>query len=452
MAVYGLGVSGLSALAYLQDIAVSSLLIVDGRPFNSWSDKAKDIVQSLKDKEIAVSPKQQDEADVRELFGEQDLIILSPGIARESKVLEVAIEKNVEVLNELEVGYRILKKSMSNGEAPKVLALTGTNGKTTCVTFLGEVLKEAGLNTFVGGNIGTPLHEALRGYDKSPYDIYLFEVSSFQCESMGEFRPQVGGILNLAANHGERYDSVEAYRQAKWLLAKAQTREDVFLVGDGVNEANFNVDSQVKRVEDIAEATLKDCFDLRELKLVGSHNRWNLGFCWLFLKSACETLNLNEENMKTSFQSVLNRFTGVEHRLEFVGEYHNVEVYNDAKSTNWLATLTAIEAVKERELPVTLIIGGQLRGNNDEPPEEIQASLNSLKVLTIGESGSFLKSKNYDFEYLESLENLIDKFFSENSTNKEKQLLLFSPAFPSFDQFKNYVARGKSFKELIQKS
>lgn len=447
VAVYGLGVSGLSALAYLQDIELSSLLVVDGREVSEWSDEAKEILDFLKNKKkatVEVLTRQQNEGDVADLFSQQDLIILSPGIARESAVLKEALKNKVEVLNEIEVGYRLLE-DMDSTQAPKVLALTGTNGKTTCVTFLGEVLKEAKLNTFVGGNIGTPLLRSLRGHKKSPFDIYLFEVSSFQCESLGHFRPQVGGILNLAANHGERYDSVEGYRQAKWLLAKSQHKDDRFLIGPDVGQADFAVKSQVIDVAKTCEDELKKNFDLKELKLVGQHNRWNLGFCWLFLSHAIETMNLDREKIKSAFQKVLNRFTGVEHRLEYVGQAMGLEVYNDAKSTNWLATLTAIEAVKERGLPITLILGGQLRGHNDEPSQEIKDKLSGITILTIGESGAFLKEKGHDFNYCKDLDGVLD-FCRENESSG---LLLFSPAFPSFDQFRNYAERGRVFKEKV---
>lgn len=445
VAVYGLGVSGLSALAYLQDIELSSLLVVDGREVSEWSDEAKEILDSLKKKTtVEVQTRQQNEGDVSELFSTQDLIILSPGIARESDVLKDALRNNVEILNEIEVGYRLLE-DMDSREAPKVLALTGTNGKTTCVTFLGEVLKEAKLNTFVGGNIGTPLLRNLKGKDKSPFDLYLFEVSSFQCESFGHFRPQVGGILNLAANHGERYDSVEGYRQAKWLLAKAQTDADSFLIGPGINQANFEVKSNIQDVTDTCESVLKEKFSLDQLKLVGQHNRWNLGFCWLFLNEAIKNLGLDRAKIEAAFQQTLNHFTGVEHRLEFVGHASDLEVYNDAKSTNWLATLTAIEAVKERGLPITLILGGQLRGHNDEPSQEIKDKLSGITVLTIGESGELLKEKGHGFHHCGDLDGVL-KYCHEN---KSKGLLLFSPAFPSFDQFKNYVERGRVFKEKV---
>lgn len=445
MAVYGLGVSGLSALAYLQDIELSSLLVVDGREVSEWADEAKEILDSLNSKgTVEVQTRQQNEGDVSELFSTRDLIILSPGIARESEVLKEALSNKVEILNEIEVGYRLLE-AMDSSEAPKVLALTGTNGKTTCVTFLGEVLKEAGINAFVGGNIGTPLLRSLRGHHKSPFDLYLFEVSSFQCESLGHFRPQVGGILNLAANHGERYDSVEGYRQAKWLLAKAQKEADSFLIGPDVNEANFKVKSNVKDVANICESSLKEKFNLDELKLVGKHNRWNLGFCWLFLNEAIKNLGLERSDVEKAFQSVLNRFTGVEHRLEFVGHAPDLEIYNDAKSTNWLATLTAVEAVKERGLPITLIIGGQLRGHNDEPTQEIKDKLSGITILTIGESGEFLKEKGHGYHHCGDLDGVLNYC----RDNKSSGLLLFSPAFPSFDQFKNYAERGRIFKEKV---
>jgi UDP-N-acetylmuramoylalanine--D-glutamate ligase len=447
VAVYGLGVSGLSALAYLQDIKLAGLLVVDGRQEEHWSDEAKAILSSFEnDQTIDLNKRQQEEGDVSDLFSKQDLIILSPGIARESDVLKKAIKNQVEVLNEIEVGYRILQ-SWQKETPPNVLAITGTNGKTTCVTFLGEVLKEANIKTFVGGNIGTPLLRSLKGQKSSPFDLYLFEVSSFQCESLAHFRPQVAGILNLAANHGERYASVEDYRQAKWLLAKGQDKEDAFLVGPGVGEPAISIHSKIHHVTDQAEAALKENFDLSQLKLVGAHNRWNLGFCWLFLKEAITLFGWDPGLIRQAFQDTLSSFPGVEHRLEYVGKILNQEVYNDAKSTNWLATLTALEAVKERQLPITLILGGQLRGHNDEPPSEIQELLKKVRVLSIGESGASLKRHGHTFDYCGSLEEVMKVLKAEG---KKDALILFSPAFPSFDQFQNYADRGRTFKKMVK--
>lgn len=436
VAVYGLGVSGKATLIFLQDFALGSLLVVNRGAPESWGTDINGILDTFSCPINCLAEESQITASE---LSQSELIILSPGIARESTTLGMALQMGVSIWNELELAAQMC-------ETP-LLAVTGTNGKTTCVTFMGEVLKEAGCDPFIGGNIGRPFLDGLK--ERSDFGVILLEVSSFQCESLETFHPKVAGILNIFPNHGERYADVESYRKSKWLLTQNQDSTDTVLTGPGVGDDPFSSKSKKRDLTSCAEIELKANFDLSKLKLVGKHNRWNLGFCWEFLSAACPVLPCDEETLKASFQKVISQFKGVEHRLEFFKETERFAIFNDAKSTNWQATLTALEAVKEKELPIVLILGGQLRGHNDLPPEEFceWVDNNHVTVLTMGESGKFLMDQGLSYHYLEDLQKIC---YFLRKDHMKKQTILFSPAFPSFDQFANYGVRGKRFKEIFE--
>lgn len=442
MAVYGLGVSGLAAIRFLQNKPLKKLVVVNRGAPESWGDEVNQLGKALPYSSDFIG---EDEERCQSELATCDFILLSPGIPREHKNLKSSHQAGVPVWNEIELGYKILKTA---GE-PAVLALTGTNGKTTCVTFLGQVLEAAGMSPFIGGNIGRPLLDGLLAQEqgKEIFDCYLFEVSSFQCESLEEFRPQVAGILNLFANHGERYVDVESYRQAKWLLGKNQKEQDVMLTGPGTELPNYQYQGNHLVISETASEALEKEFSLKELKLIGIHNRWNLAFCWNLLMASAPFLKKDIGHLKEAFQKVLNIFPGVEHRLEYVGQWSDMAIYNDAKSTNWQATITALKAVKERGLKSLVVIGGQLRGHGDEAPLEFLNELtDKTHVVMMGESGEFLKEKGISFPYYKNLEAVKDYA----KTLDGFELMLFSPAFPSFDQFSNYKERGKVFKNLFR--
>lgn len=437
VAVYGLGVSGQATLRFLQDFKLSSLLVINKGAPASWPSETQD---TLKLFSCALECMSESNEEASGRLSESDFIILSPGIPREVEILKEALRKNVPIWNELELGAQM-------SDIP-ILAVTGTNGKTTCVTFMGEVLKEAGCDPFIGGNIGRPLLDGLK--ERRDFGVILLEVSSFQCESLENFHPRVAGILNIFPNHGERYSDVESYRKSKWLLVQNQLSTDIVFTGPDVGECPFFFEGKKRDLTKVAEEDLKKNFDLSALKLVGKHNRWNLGFCWNFLKEACAVLTCEEEVLKKSFQKMISSFKGVEHRLEFLKETDHYTIYNDAKSTNWQATLTALEGVRELRQPITLILGGQLRGHSDQPSKELLNWIENsqVEVLTIGESGKFLLDQGLPFHHLGDLNHCFE--FLKN-WQKEKHTLLFSPAFPSFDQFLNYADRGREFKEIFSR-
>jgi len=428
--VFGPGLSGKSALDFLKDQPISEVLIVgSGHPSN-WGLKEVFFKHPFR----ALS---QDETQCSKEMADCDLIVLSPGIAREHSLLVEAHHKGTPIWSEVELAYHFFK-------AP-IIAVTGTNGKTTTVTLLGELFKAFGLSTFVGGNIGLPFLEAL----KSDYDLALLELSSFQLESLEDFHANMTSILNVFPNHGERYDDHEDYRLAKWNIIQHQKEDEYLFVGEDVGGPKEKI-GKPQRVElplSFEDDLLREVegLDLSKIKVVGTHNRKNIWFAWKLFSTF-----LKEESKSKVikvFKEVVYNFSGVEHRVEALGNIEGNLVFNDAKSTNWQATLTALMAVSEIDLPITLIMGGQLRGHNDLPTSEQMKMIKDLthECLTIGESGKCLFEYDPYFKEVVSIEGA-KKYMQDNQT---QGIILFSPGFPSFDQFENYAQRGRKFKELF---
>lgn len=431
LAVYGLGVTGLATLEYLKTQSLKDLLVLSRGEPKDWEIQSKDF-------SFPLTLKSESDESLREELSQKDLILLSPGIPKTVPVLAKAVDK-VPIWNEVELAFRFFKKP--------ILAVTGTNGKTTTVTFLGECLRALGLRPFIGGNIGIPFVDSLK--EREAYDCAVLELSSFQCELLDEFHAPVNCILNLFANHGERYENTDEYRRAKWELVRKATPEDLLFIGNGVGESPFDFNGELTDLSSLKGSELSNLFDLSQLKVVGAHNRINLTFAYYMVKSFVEKKfpELNNSKLNDTFQSTLNAFSGVEHRVEGLGKRNGFWIFNDAKSTNWEATLTAIRAVREKELPIALVLGGQLRGNNDLPPKEFLEIIekDECSVFTIGEAGKLLDG-DYPFMFCDTLEMAL----KEIKSNFTKDCcLLFSPAFPSFDQFKNYADRGRVFKKLI---
>ena len=435
--VIGMGKSGLSAVRLLNHLKKDVHVISQGDK-SFWG---KNPILSHMDENKLIS---QDDPAAFEAVKSSDLIILSPGIAREIPLLEGI---SAPIWCEIELAWQY-------ADAP-VMGITGTNGKTTTVSFLEECFKHEGRPYFVGGNIGTPfcdyIYERLSGSREQAWGIIL-ELSSFQLESIRDFRPKVASILNITFSHGERYNLLSDYANAKKEIFKNMSDGDFSFwpiglwdeLGLPAPEVNDYEELSFENISQI-KSELESTLDLSQLKIYGEHNLKNLYMVYkMWTKFG---------GSHKALQSAVNTFSGVEYRLEFIGEYRSLKVFNDAKSTNWEATETALNGVKD-EGRVTLVLGGQLRGEGDSRVEVLDPFKENIeKVFLIGESGQALLStlsKTYDCEYVETLEKL--KVEVDKMSKDKGGTLLFSPAFPSFDQFKNYIERGELFSRLFSNS
>jgi len=429
VAIFGLGKSGKSALKLAMREGYDTFAINQGKVSDWYQTENLEGLISL---DNCFS-----QDDFKERFPLMDFIVLSPGIPVSHSALDSALEKNIPIISEIEFAYRFVK------DVP-VIAITGTNGKTTTTTMISMLLEKAGKKVFCGGNIGVPYCEMVLSNEK--FDYAVIEVSSFQLETIQEFHPKIALILNIFPNHTERYDSVYDYAMAKFRLLINMTSEDFLIAGlenPFIEEMAFSPVRRVYFTKGSLPQGFLSTFNFKESKATGEHNEANFF-------AAYQVLSLLEiPNLDTLFQGFINEFKGVAHRLEFVKDFNSLKIYNDAKSTNSLATTTAIRAFKDSKEDFYLILGGKLRNEADKIlPELLEFKKQITKIFLIGDVTERLEAELKDDFLVEKsfkLENVLELMKKE----KRKGNLIFSPGFPSFDQFKNYVDRGEKFKEMV---
>ena len=430
--IFGMGRSGVAAMHVCVKLGAKLILINSGTPC-SWSN-IKEI-----EKCVSLDKCFEEGEKAQEHILNSDIIILSPGISRKHNLLS-KIDNRIPIWSEIELAYRVLPKK-------RIIGITGTNGKTTTVSMLGEIFKYSGLNVFVGGNIGIPFCEAY--LSKQDYDIYLLELSSFQLESIELFKANISVILNISHNHGERYDAVKDYGEAKFQITKGQDHEDISFVAkellkDYVNLGNARLVEVDLDDYDFIYQKLKSQFELSNYKLVGRHNIINL----YFIYKICEVLKIKNKFI----QQAIDTFCGVDFRLQFISSNNDFRSYNDAKSTNWHATISAVNSLMDIEKDIWLVLGGQKRGRNDSILPVLDKLRNKVtKILLIGETAPMLYGEINDKISVEKFDTVDDVFKYVRNKNFSGAVL-FSPAFPSFDQFKNYIDRGHYVNKLIKKN
>lgn len=436
VAVFGMGKSGVAAVKLLRRTGLETHAVNEG-PVESWisRDGLGEVLSPMH------CHSQENAASV---FEDCDLVILSPGIPLTHEVLVLARARGVKIASEIELAWWFTRKI-------PLIAITGTNGKTTTTTMISESLKLAGKRVFCGGNIGIPYAQmALEACEGVNYDFAIIEVSSFQLETIHSFRPSIALILNLTPNHSERYESLEDYGRAKFQILRNMRVSDHVILGEEANLIVGWAQSHPARKhlfskERLPEGFLRE-FDFTQGVLVGGHNRANFFCAWKVLEI------LGIPGLHELFQRFIASFAGVEHRLEFVGEFAGLKVYNDAKSTNAEATRTALAAFEDNDDPLYLVVGGKLRNQSDHLlPDLVPFKGRVTEIFTMGETTARLQQElGHDFkvEAVHDLDGLAILL-------RERRLqgnLVFSPAHPSYDQFKNYGERGVTFKRKVREA
>jgi len=382
-------------------------------------------------------------------FRRQDLIVVSPGVPLDTPELAQVRKFGLPVIGELELAARFLKG--------KILAITGSNGKTTTTALLGAILKEAGIPALVGGNIGVPVVSLI---DESTDDTWsVLEVSSFQLESTQEFHPNIAVILNITPDHLDRHGSFENYARAKERIFAALNHDDaVVLNADNARTAQaasrssarvywFSIEHSVRQgswVEDgyvvyrgERGASLERVMPLSRIPLKGEHNVENVVAAVCAAREAGAPVK--------AIGHAIEKFHAVEHRLEFVANINGVEFYNDSKATNVDATAKAVAAFHSG---IHLILGGKDKGSD-------YTSLTPLlrehvrAVYTIGSAAAKIESQLRGVISLHSCETLEKAVSAAWSAARPGDVVLLAPACSSFDQFESYEHRGRVFKDLV---
>ena len=375
-----------------------------------------------------------------------DLVVPSPGVAADAPVLLAAIRRGIPVWSEVELAARALSVPL--------VAVTGTNGKSTTTSLIGAMLEKAGRTVFTGGNLGTPLIDAAGG----SYDVVVAEISSFQLEWVESFRPRVGLLLNLTDDHLDRYRDREHYAATKARLFARQEPGDVAILNRddprvialatdlraelrtfgrlGAPPGGAGLDGEAVRLAEPSGALL---FSLGRTRLRGEHNLENV-MAALLAARACAA-------PAAALQDTIDAFPGLRHRLEWVAEVRGVSYVDDSKGTNVGALLKSLAGYGEGQ--VVLIAGGIAKGGDYGVARELLAQKVRHAVL-YGRDRALLEEAWRGATELTLAADFGDAFTAAHERARPGDVVLLSPACASMDQFRDYAARGDAFASLAR--
>jgi UDP-N-acetylmuramoylalanine--D-glutamate ligase len=436
--VVGLGKSGVASALFLAERG-ARVAVSDAKS----PEQLREEIPVLLDHGISVETGQHAERT----FRDQDLIVVSPGVPFDVPQLAHARERGTPVIGEVELAAHFLKG--------RIVAITGSNGKTTTTSLAGEILSAGGRKTLVGGNIGTP---AITFVDRAADDTWIvLEISSFQLETVKTFHPYIAVVLNITPDHLDRHHTFENYAAAKARIFENQTAGD-FAVLNADNAASVELAAKTKasvnwfsRRKEVPSGTSvrdgriiwhdgrgeSEIMPVSEISLKGAHNLENV--------LAAVAVGILAGVQPEQIRRAAAGFKAVEHRLEYVATICGVEYYNDSKATNVDATIKALESFPGR---IHLILGGKDKGSD-------YSVLNHLlkervkRLYTIGAAAVKIESQARGAEIVSAgtLEAAVRRA-SESAVSGD--VVLLAPACASFDQFDSYEHRGRVFKELVQ--
>jgi len=438
--VVGMGRSGAAAAALLAREG-AEVLIID--------DRQKEVPASLQ----ALSFSRGEGGTLRFRLGEwreEDLlsaesVVLSPGVPLKKLPVKKLESLRIPVLGEMELASGFLT-------AP-IIAITGTNGKSTTTTLVGEILKGWGWKVFVGGNLGTPLSEAVG----SPWDFIVVEASSFQLETIARFHPRIAALLNVTPDHLDRYPDLLSYQKAKWRIFENQSEGDhailngddpsavpPFLKGTPVLFSRTRIPQRgvylnqgeiVSNIWGEAEPVIR----LDALKLKGTHNVENvMAAAAMTLLCGCSV---------ESIRQILVQFKGLPHRMELVREVQGVKYLNDSKGTNVGAVLKSLEGMTA---PVVLIAGGKDKEGDFTPLREL-VQKKVKRLILMGEAREKMArcfATHPAVERVDSMDEAVERAYASAAPG---DIVLLSPGCASFDQFRDYQHRGEVFKQAVMR-
>jgi UDP-N-acetylmuramoylalanine--D-glutamate ligase len=440
--IVGAARSGIACAKFLAKRG-ATVALNDAKPLEKWNAEAL----ALKTEGVGLLPGETPSW----LLDQIELVIVSPGVPVKSIPIRYAERAGAEVIGEVELASRFLQG--------RIVAITGSNGKTTTTTLIGEFLKNAGVPTQVGGNIGTPLISLVESSRGDGWTVV--ELSSFQLETIKDFHPAVAAVLNVTPNHMDRYESLTDYAAAKHRIFMNQVAGDLAILnaddeivsswatGLRAHVVRFSVKQELDeglflRGNEIISRTKsseKVLLQRDEMKLRGLHNVENV-LAALAAGLACGAA-------PESMRETVKNFEPVEHRLEFVSELNGVKFYNDSKATSVDATLKALEAFTEEPGKIVLILGG--RGK--KAPYLPLASLvrdKARKLVLIGEDAHTIAGELGEYAATEFAGDMAEAVTLSFKAAQPGDVVLLAPACASFDMFDSFEHRGSVFKTAVQ--
>ncbi len=436
--VVGLARSGVSAANLLSGRG-ANVIVADSKEISLLREAVRQLDPGVR---VEAGPHSE------ETFSAADLIVVSPGVPMEIPVLRHARERGVEVIGEVELGFRLLPGTY--------VAVTGTNGKSTTTTLIGKMLERTGREVRVCGNIGTPLTSIPSGVD--PRRTCVIEISSFQLEGIREFRPRVAVLLNVSPDHLNRYAGMEEYAQAKARVFMNQQPEDFAVVNlddpwstlmtrkirsrkvpiSLHRRVDRGVYSSGGKIFSTLSGREEEILSVEEMRIQGIHNIENaMAAAAAALVSGCGP---------DQVRSVLATFPGLPHRMELVGEFHGVRYINDSKGTNIGALLRSLQSI---QAPIHLIAGGQGKGAGYHPLRELVSDRVDTLIL-IGEAADAMEEDLRGTTQIRRAETLEEAVGVASKRARRGSVVLLSPGCASFDMFSNFEERGKRFVDEVR--
>ena len=441
--IIGAARSGIAAAKFLAHRG-AIVALNDQKPIEKWSESAL----ALKELGVGLLPGE----PPMWLLDQLDLVVVSPGVPSTIIPIRYAERAGAEVIGEVELAYRYLKG--------RIIAITGSNGKTTTTSLIGELLRDGGFNVQVGGNIGQALISMVESSREDGWTVA--ELSSFQLETIKQFHPTIAVGLNVTPNHMDRYENFNGYAAAKHRIFMNQTAADFAVLnaddptvsswksGLKAQVIEFSVRKELERGvflksdELIARTTENESVVLKpsEMKLRGLHNVENVAAAIAAGMAAGASLESMRETVK--------RFNPVEHRLEFVCELDGVKFYNDSKATSVDATLKALEAFASEPGQVVLILGGRGKKAPYAPLAELVRT-KVRKLVLIGEDAETIERELGQYANVERANDMHDAVNRSFAAADSGDVVLLAPACASFDMFESFEHRGTIFKGEVTK-
>lgn len=441
--VIGAARSGIASARFLAQRG-AIVALNDRKPLDEWPAEALEL------KAVGVGHIQGDPPSW--LLDQIDLVVVSPGVPAKAIPIRYADRRGAEVIGEIELASRFLRG--------RVVAVTGSNGKTTTTALIGEMLRDAQINVQVGGNIGNALISLVESSRDDGWSVV--EVSSFQLETIVDFHPTVAAVLNVTPNHMDRYDSLTDYAAAKHRVFTNQTASDVAILnaddpivsswapGLRAHVVSFSTTRELEeglflRGRDLVSRTRdgeRVLLTRDEMHLRGTHNVENV--------LAATAAGLACGAAPESLRETVRRFRPVEHRLEQVAEIKGVRFFNDSKATSVDATMKALEAFAGEPGKIVLILGGRGKQAPYAPLAPLVSEL-VRKMILIGEDAAVIERELKSAAPFEHAADMHEAVTRASAVAEAGDIVLLAPACASFDMFESFEHRGKVFKEEVSR-